>query len=97
MARKWTRAARNIFSSLADIAGDWLFWQYTVRGNAQLDKYEIPVLAFAGVSSLVSSRSTPSTASTATRSTANANTKRMQGAARSLKQHVSPTKHNLQK
>jgi hypothetical protein len=50
MTRRWTRATRNIITSLADVAGDWLFWQYTVRDNPLLEKYNIPVLVLAVVS-----------------------------------------------
>jgi len=52
MTRRWTRAARNIITSLADVAGDWLFWQYTVRDNPLLEKYNIPVFALAVVSAV---------------------------------------------
>lgn len=50
MQRRWTRAARNIITSLADVAGDWLFWLYTVRDNPLLDKYNIAVFTLVIVS-----------------------------------------------
>lgn len=51
MGRRWTRSARNIISSLADVSGDWLFWYYTVRDNSLLEDYDIPVFIFAVVAS----------------------------------------------
>lgn len=50
MARKFARTTRNILSSLADIAGDWLFWFYTVRDNPNIDKFDLPVFVFAAIS-----------------------------------------------
>jgi len=50
MGRRWTRVTRNIITSLLDVAGDWLFWQYTVRNNPILEKYDLPVFVLAIVS-----------------------------------------------
>lgn len=47
---KWTTLFRTVLSSIADVAGDYIFLEYSIKPNDSLNNFELPVMVFLGFS-----------------------------------------------